>query len=60
MAKLLHFSAFVFRKNMGVVVQPNVYDLETGARLQPGNLVLITENGGEVLQHYLMQFGICE
>ena len=43
---------FRFEENMAIVVQPNVYDRESGAGLQIGNLLLITADSAESLQHY--------
>ena len=50
---------FVFQENMAVVVQPNVYDPQSGAGLQVGNLLVITNNGAESLQTYPMEFFTC-
>ncbi|OGO20673.1 MAG: hypothetical protein A2Z14_19095 [Chloroflexi bacterium RBG_16_48_8] len=50
---------FVFEENMAVVVQPNVYDPETGAGLQLGNLVRITADGAVSMQKYPMGFYVC-
>ena len=50
---------FVFEENMAIVVQPNVYDPESGAGLQVGNLLVITGNGAESLQAYPMEFKVC-
>lgn len=50
---------FVFEENMAVVVQPNVYDPQSGAGLQVGNLLVITGQGAESLQTYPMQFFVC-
>jgi Xaa-Pro aminopeptidase len=47
---------FVFEEHMVVVVQPNVYDPETGAGLQVGNLVEITAEGAVSMQQYPMGF----
>ena len=44
---------------MAVVVQPNVYDPETGAGLQVGNLVRITADGALPIQKYPMGFYVC-
>ncbi len=49
---------FVFEKNMAIVVQPNVYDPATGAGLQVGNLLAITDTGATSLQSYPMGFAI--
>ena len=49
---------FVFKENMAVVVQPNVYDPASGAGLQVGNLVVITANGAVSLQKYPMGFHV--
>lgn len=45
---------FHFEEQMAIVVQPNVYDRESGAGVQVGNLLLITESGAEALQQYPM------
>lgn len=50
---------FVFQANMAVVVQPNVYDPASGAGLQVGNLLVITEAGSESLQTYPLEFAVC-
>ena len=50
---------FVFAENMAVVVQPNVYDPDTGAGLQVGNLLVVTSDGVESLQRYPMEFKVC-
>ena len=50
---------FTFQENMAVVVQPNVYDPDSGAGLQVGNLLVITPDGVESLQTYPMEFGVC-
>jgi len=50
---------FIFEENMVVVVQPNVYDPETGAGLQVGNLLMITNYGAKSLQRYPMGFEVC-
>lgn len=50
---------FVFKENMAVVVQPNVYDPDTGAGLQVGNLVRITADGAVPMQKYPMGFYVC-
>ncbi len=50
---------FIFEENMAVVVQPNVYDPETGAGLQVGNLVRITTDGAVPMQKYPMGFYVC-
>ncbi len=50
---------FVFREQMAIVVQPNVYDPASGAGLQVGNLLLITDRGVESLQRYPMGFIEC-
>ena len=50
---------FVFQENMAVVVQPNVYDSQSGAGLQVGNLLVITNQGTESLQTYPMEFFVC-
>jgi Xaa-Pro aminopeptidase len=50
---------FIFEENMAIVVQPNVYDPESGAGLQVGNLLVITGNGAESLQAYPMEFKVC-
>jgi Xaa-Pro aminopeptidase len=47
---------FVFQENMAVVVQPNVYDPQSGAGLQVGNLLVITADGAESLQSYPLEF----
>jgi Xaa-Pro dipeptidase len=47
---------FVFEENMAVVIQPNVYDPDTGAGLQVGNLVRITREGAIAMQKYPMGF----
>jgi Xaa-Pro aminopeptidase len=47
---------FIFQENMAVVVQPNVYDPQSGAGLQVGNLLVITADGAESLQSYPMEF----
>jgi hypothetical protein len=49
---------FLFQEHMAVVVQPNVYDPQTGAGLQVGNSLLITANGNQVLQQYPMMFSV--
>ena len=49
---------FVFQQNMAVVVQPNVFDPATGAGLQVGNLLLITETGTTSLQSHPMEFAV--
>jgi Xaa-Pro aminopeptidase len=54
-----HPDDFVFEENMAVVVQPNVYDPETGAGLQVGNLLRITAEGAIPMQKYPMGFYIC-
>lgn len=51
---------FSFQENMVVVVQPNVYDPESGAGLQVGNLLIITGTGTESLQTYPMEFAVRE
>jgi Xaa-Pro aminopeptidase len=51
--------SFTFQENMAVVVQPNVYDPQTGAGLQVGNLLVITQTGAESLQGYPLEFGVC-
>jgi Xaa-Pro aminopeptidase len=50
---------FVFEENMAIVVQPNVYDPESGAGLQVGNLLVISSDGTELLQQYPMDFFVC-
>jgi len=50
---------FVFSESMAVVVQPNVYDPQSGAGLQVGNLLVITGQGAEPLQNYPMEFFVC-
>ena len=50
---------FVFKENMAVVVQPNVYDPVSGAGLQVGNLVRITTDGAVPMQKYPMGFYVC-
>jgi Xaa-Pro aminopeptidase len=54
-----HPDDFVFEENMAVVVQPNVYDPETGAGLQVGNLLRITADGAISMQKYPMGFYVC-
>ncbi len=49
---------FDFKQNMAVVVQPNVYDPESGAGLQVGNLVILTATGAVSLQKYPMGFHV--
>ncbi len=49
---------FAFKKNMAVVVQPNVYDPKSGAGLQVGNLVILTATGAVSLQKYPMGFHV--
>ncbi len=50
--------SFTFAANMAIVVQPNVYDPATGAGLQLGNLLLITESGAECLQRQPLAFAV--
>jgi len=50
---------FIFKENMAVVVQPNVYDPGTGAGLQVGNLLRITADGAVSMQKYPMEFYVC-
>jgi len=50
---------FTLQENMAVVVQPNVYDPLSGAGLQVGNLLVITETGAESLQIYPLEFAVC-
>ncbi|MFQ5420822.1 MAG: M24 family metallopeptidase [Anaerolineae bacterium] len=50
---------FTFQENMALVVQPNVYDPESGAGLQVGNLLIITAEGAESLQTYPLEFAVC-
>ena len=47
---------FVFEEHMAIVVQPNVYDPQTGAGLQVGNLLEITADGAQSMQKYPMRF----
>ncbi len=47
---------FEFQENMAIVVQPNVIDPESGAGLQVGNLLHITDRGAESLQHFPIDF----
>jgi Xaa-Pro aminopeptidase len=54
-----HPEDFIFEENMAAVIQPNVYDPETGAGLQVGNLVRITADGAVEMQKYPMGFYIC-
>lgn len=51
--------AFLFQERMAIVVQPNVYDPDSGAGLQVGNLLVITDSGAESLQQYPMGFIQC-
>lgn len=50
---------FAFQENMAVVVQPNVYDPQSGAGLQVGNLLVITRHGAESLQTYPLAWQVC-
>ncbi len=50
--------SWTFKENMAVVVQPNVYDPDSGAGLQVGNLVYITATGANSLQKYPMSFHV--
>jgi Xaa-Pro aminopeptidase len=50
---------FEFRERMAIVVQPNVYDPASGAGLQVGGLLMITDSGAESLQRYPMGFFQC-
>ena len=43
---------FTFRKNMCVVVQPNIVTKDLRKGVQLGNLCVVTEHGCESLQHY--------
>ncbi len=47
---------FVFRKNMTVVIQPNVISKDERMGIQLGNLMLVTENGTVPLQKYPLKF----
>lgn len=50
---------FVFEENMILVVQPNVYDPESGAGLQLGNMLRISADGAVCMQDYPMGFFEC-
>jgi Xaa-Pro dipeptidase len=47
---------FVFRRNMTVVIQPNVISKDERMGIQLGNLMLVTENGTIPLQKYPVKF----
>jgi Xaa-Pro aminopeptidase len=50
---------FTFRKNMCVVVQPNIVTKDLRKGVQLGNLCVVTEHGCESLQHYPNAFVRC-
>lgn len=50
---------FVFKKNMTVVIQPNVITKDEKRGIQLGNLTQVTENGAVPIQRYPIKFIQC-
>lgn len=50
----------VFVPGMALVVQPHVLSADRTRGLQVGSLVVVTDDGPEVLQRHPMQFGVLE